>query len=66
MVRPIMKSISASIIVLAGAILLLGGSQIRGETGGFIMLAGCVVGLIGLGGWFVSLRVTDGEPTIPR
>jgi len=52
-----MKSISASIIVLAAAILLVGGSHIQhNDTKLFVQVVGCVAGLIGLGGWFVSLK----------
>ena len=52
-----MKPISASIIVLAAAILLVGGSHIQhSDTKLFVQVVGCAVGLIGLGGWFVSLR----------
>lgn len=43
------KPISASIIVLAAAILIVGGSHI-------VQIVGCIVGLIGLAGWFVSSR----------
>jgi hypothetical protein len=52
-----MKSISASIIVLAGAILIVGGSYIQhGDTKGFVQIVGCAVGAIGLWGWFTSLK----------
>ena len=52
-----MKSISASIIVLSAAILIAGGSHIQNyDTREFFQVVGCGVGLIGLGGWFVSLR----------
>lgn len=52
-----MKSISASIIVLAAAILILGGSHLQhGDTGLFVQIVGCTVGVIGLGGWLFSLR----------
>jgi hypothetical protein len=52
-----MKSISASIIVLAAAILILGGSYIQhNDTQLFVQIVGCGVGLIGLGGWLVSFR----------
>src|SRR5688572_24670396 len=52
------KHISAAIVVLAGAILLLGGSYIRhSDTKLFVQIVGCIVGAIGLYGWFVS--VTD-------
>ena len=47
-----MKSVSASIIVLAGAVLLTGGSHIpHSDTKLFVQIVGSVVGLMGLGGW---------------
>lgn len=50
------KHISASIIVLAAAVLLVGGSSIQhSDTKLFIQIVGCVVGVIGLGGWFFSV-----------
>jgi len=50
------KHMSAAIIVLAGAILLLGGSFIRhSDTQLFVQAAGCAVLAIGLYGWFVSV-----------
>ena len=52
-----MKAISASIVVLAAAILIVGGSHIQhSDTKLFVQIVGCVVGLIGLGVWFFSLR----------
>ncbi len=52
-----MKSISASIVVLAAAILIVGGSFVQhGDTKLFVQILGCAVGLIGLGGWIVTLR----------
>jgi hypothetical protein len=58
--RFIMKSISASIIVLAAAMLILGGAHVQhNDTGLVVQIAGYVVGVIGLGGWFVSLREPD-------
>ncbi len=52
-----MKSISASIIVLAATILLVGGSHIQhSDTKLFVQGVGCGVGLIGLWGWFVSFK----------
>ena len=51
------KALSASIIVLAAAILITGGSYIQhADTKLFVKVAGCIVGLIGLGGWLVSYR----------
>ena len=49
------KHVSAAIIVLAGAVLLLGGSFIRhGDTRLFIQVLGCAVGAFGLAGWMLS------------
>jgi hypothetical protein len=49
------KHISAAIIVLAGAVLLLGGSFIRhGDTKVFVQVIGCIVGAVGLVGWIFS------------
>jgi len=55
--KKIMKAISASIVVLAAAILLATGSYIQhSDTKLFVQAVGCVVGLIGLGVWVVSFR----------
>ncbi len=52
-----MKSISASIVVLAAALLLLGGSYIpHSDTELFVQGVGCVVGLLGMGGWLFTLQ----------
>ena len=52
-----MKAISASIIVLAAAILIVGGSHIQhSDTKLFVQVVGCGVGLMGVGGWFVTLK----------
>jgi hypothetical protein len=49
------KHFSAAIIVLAGAILLLGGSYIRhDDTKLFVQVVGCLFGAVGLTGWFLS------------
>ena len=49
------KHISAAIIVLAGAVLLLGGSFIRhADTKLLVQVVGCVVGAVGLAGWIFS------------
>ena len=49
------KHISASIIVLAGAILILGGSYIRhDDTKLFVQVVGCIFSAVGLVGWFIS------------
>ena len=51
------KHISAAIIVLAAAVLLVGGSYVRhSDTKLFLQSVGCIVGLIGLSGWFLSVR----------
>jgi hypothetical protein len=48
------KHMSAAIIVLAGAVLLLGGSFIQhSDTQLFVQAAGCAVIAVGLYGWFV-------------
>lgn len=52
-----MKAISASIIVLAAAILIVGGSHIQhSDTKAFVQVVGCIVGVIGLGGWLITVR----------
>jgi hypothetical protein len=52
-----MKAISASIIVLAASVLLLGGSFIaHSDTKLFVQAVGCVVGAVGLWGWCVCIR----------
>ena len=50
------KHISAAIIVLAGAILLLAGSWLirHGDTKLFIQVVGCIVCAVGLVGWVFS------------
>lgn len=49
------KHISAAIIVLAGSLLILGGSFIRhGDTKLFVQVVGCIFGAVGLVGWFLS------------
>ena len=51
-----MKTISASIIVLVGALLLLGSDRFTSDTQTFIMVVGCGVGVAGLVGWFMTLK----------
>jgi hypothetical protein len=52
-----MKSISASIVVLSGAIMLVGGSFIQhDQTQAFLQLIGGTVGFIGLVAWFRTLK----------
>ena len=49
-----MSSVSASIIVLAGAVLLTGGSHVQhGDTQIFLQAVG---GLVGLVGWFIAFK----------
>ena len=50
------KHISAAIIVLAGAVLLLGGSWLirHDDTKLFVQVVGCIVGAFGLFGWLFS------------
>ena len=55
--RPIMKHISASIIVVAGAVIIHGASHISHmDQQMFVILAGCVVCAAGLAGWFAGLK----------
>ena len=52
-----MKSISASIVVLSGALVLVGASFIsHDQTQGFLQFVGGVVGLTGLVVWFQTIR----------
>jgi hypothetical protein len=52
-----MKLLSSSIIVLAAAILITGGSHIQhSDTQLFVQILGGAVGLIGFWGWFVALK----------
>ena len=47
------KLMSSAIIVLAGSILITGGSLNRQwDVALFVMFVGCALGLIGLWGWF--------------
>jgi hypothetical protein len=51
------KTFSASIVVLAGAVLLTGGSFIQhGDTKLFLQALGCLVGIMGLAGWFLAFK----------
>ena len=57
-----MKSISAAIIVLAGAGLVVGGAFVRhSDTATFVMVVGCLLGLAGLAGWARTIRNSN-EP----
>ncbi len=52
-----MKAVSASIVVLAGAILIASGVHVHhNDTQVFVCGLGCMVGLTGLLGWFVGLK----------
>ncbi|HUR46212.1 MAG TPA: hypothetical protein VMZ27_10085 [Candidatus Saccharimonadales bacterium] len=42
--------IAASILLVGGALLL------RGDAGTMLIVAGFIVGLTGLGGWFAGIR----------
>jgi hypothetical protein len=56
------KLISSAIIVLAAALLIVGGSHVRHtDTQTFVMFVGCAVGLAGLGGWFATVRQTQSK-----
>ena len=56
----IMKSISASIIVLSGSGLVAVGPFVRhGDTSTFVMLVGRALALAGLVGWYSTLRSSD-------
>lgn len=56
-----MKLLSSSIIVLAGALMIAGSSLFpESDTRQIVGLGGSVVGLIGLGGWFVAFRGNRG------
>ena len=52
-----MKCISASIVVLAGAIVLVGGSHVgHDQTQGFLQMLGSTLGAVGLVVWFKTLK----------
>lgn len=52
-----MKAISASIVILAAAMLILGGSYIpHAGTKLFAQIVGCVIGVLGLRGWMSALK----------
>ena len=52
-----MKTISASIIVLAAAVLITGGSFIQHhDTKLFVQAVGCLLGVIGLGAWLLAFK----------
>ena len=50
-----MKSISASIIVLSGSVMICVGALVpHSDTRLFVMFVGSAVGLAGLWGWFAA------------
>jgi hypothetical protein len=52
-----MKAISASVVILAAAVLIAGGSHIaHDDTKLFVQVVGCGLGLTGLAVWLVSLK----------
>lgn len=52
-----MKAISASIIVLAAAVMISVGSHVQhNDTKAFVQFVGCVVGLIGLTSWYAAMK----------
>lgn len=52
-----MKSISASIVILAAAVLVVGASFARdGGVGIWVAILGLVVGAAGLNQWFATLK----------
>ena len=54
------KSLSASILVFAAAVLIACGSFIQhGDTKLFVQVVGCLVGIIGLRGWFAVTKGRD-------
>jgi hypothetical protein len=62
----IMKALSAAIVILAGAILIVGGVVGRGDEGSAALLVGYVIGFIGLVVWGVQLfpGTTVGPPSM--
>lgn len=54
-----MRSLSAAIVVaVAAALLVVGAFVTHDDTALFIQIVGCIVGVVGLGGWLVTLRST--------
>jgi hypothetical protein len=50
-----MKSISASIVVLSGAILIASGAHVKNDVQNFMILVGGAVGIVGLVAWYKVL-----------
>ena len=61
-----MKGVSTAIIVVAAAALLFGSALIaHDDTASFIQVVGCIIGIVGMAGWFASCErqsVSD-QPT---
>jgi hypothetical protein len=52
-----MKSISASIVLLSGAIILVGGSFVsHDQTQSFLQFIGAAIGLGGLYAWYTTFK----------
>jgi hypothetical protein len=49
-----MKAISSSIIVFAAVMLIIAGLFTR-DGQGFSIIVGCILGVIGLSGWILSM-----------
>ena len=57
-----MQSISAAIVLLAGAVIFSAGAHVsHGDTQAFVMVAGGVIGLFGLIGWMRASNDNQGE-----
>jgi hypothetical protein len=52
-----MKSVSASLVLLSGALILTGGSFVaHDQTQGFLQFVGVAIGLVGLAAWFKTFK----------
>ena len=55
-----MRLMSSSILVLAAAIMITGGSLVpHGDTRVFVQMAGGLVGMAGLAGWLMAYMAND-------
>ena len=55
-----MKALSASIVILAAAVLITGGSHIsHGDTRFFVQIVGCGIGMAGLVVWWKSQKAMN-------
>lgn len=55
-----MRVVSASILVLASAVMVTGGSFVQhSDTALFVQVSGGLVGLVGLVGWLVAYAKSD-------